>query len=227
MSADRVSAQTGGELKARMDAERCGDPFVVFRDAGSEQVIVGLSPQATRLTVGRAAASDVCLDFDPEVSDLHAELERIGEHWVLVDDGLSKNGTFVNGERVSGRRRLKDGDALRFGSTAVAFRSPATGGAAETVAAKDMPDAQSVTDTQRRVLIALCRPYAEGSEFATPATNRAIAEEVYLSVDAVKAHLRTLFERFEVGELPQNQKRMRLAELAVRSGIVSPRDLGR
>jgi pSer/pThr/pTyr-binding forkhead associated (FHA) protein len=208
-----------------MDAERRGDPFVVFRRGAGEQVIAGLSPESERLTVGRAGSSDVCLDFDPEVSDLHAELERIGEQWVLVDDGLSKNGSFVNGERVSGRRRLREGDALRFGSTAVVFRSPTTAGRAETAAAAGMPDIQSVTDTQRRVLIALCRPYGEGSEFASPATNRAIAEEVFLSVDAVKAHLRTLFERFDVGDLPQNQKRMRLAELAVRSGVISPRDL--
>lgn len=226
MSADPVSAQTAGELKERMDAERRGEPFIVFRDVAGIQVIVALTPQAERLTLGRDSASDVSLDFDPEVSDLHAELERIGEHWVLVDDGLSRNGTFVNGERVGGRRRLKDGDALRFGSTVVVFRSPATAGRAETAAAKDMPDVQSVTETQRRVLIALCRPYAEGSDFATPATNRTIADEVYLSVDAVKAHLRTLFDRFEVGELPQNQKRVRLAELALRSGVVSPRDLG-
>jgi hypothetical protein len=225
MSADPLSAQSAGELKERMDAERLGEPFVVFRGGEGRQVVVTLAPGPERLTVGRASASDLRLDFDPEVSGLHAELERIGEHWVLVDDGLSRNGSFVNGERVSGRRRLRDGDALRFGSTAVMFRSPATADRAETAAAKDMPDVQRLTETQRRVLIALCRPYAAGSEFATPATNRAIADEVYLSVDAVKAHLRTLFERFDVGDLPQNQKRMRLAELAVTSGAVSPRDL--
>jgi DNA-binding NarL/FixJ family response regulator len=75
------------------------------------------------------------------------------------------------------------------------------------------------------VLVALCRPFREGSEFARPATNRQIAEEVFLSVDAVKANLRALFETFEVGDLPQNQKRVRLAELALRSGVISPRDL--
>jgi pSer/pThr/pTyr-binding forkhead associated (FHA) protein len=225
MSADPLSAQSAGELKERMEAERQGDPFLISRDHEGRQVVVTLASGSGRLTVGRASASDVRLDFDPEVSDLHAELERIGEHWVLVDDGLSRNGSFVNGERVSGRRRLKDGDALRFGSTAVLFRSPATADRDETATAKDMPDVQSVTATQRRVLIALCRPYTAGSEFATPATNRAIADEVYLSVDAVKAHLRTLFERFDVSDLPQNQKRMRLAELAVRTGVVSPRDL--
>jgi hypothetical protein len=82
-----------------------------------------------------------------------------------------------------------------------------------------------VTDTQRRVLVALCRPFREGSEFASPATNKQVADEVFLSVDAVKANLRALFETFDVGDLPQNQKRVRLAELALRSGVISPRDL--
>ena len=34
--------------------------------------------------------------------------------------------------------------------------------------------------------------------------------------------MRTLFDRFAVEDLPQNQKRVRLAELAMRSGVVAP-----
>jgi pSer/pThr/pTyr-binding forkhead associated (FHA) protein len=220
-----VPAETAGELKERIDAERRGAPFLVYRDAEQNQVIREFGGGGDRLTVGRSEAADVSLAFDPEVSRVHAELERMGEDWTLADDGLSRNGSFVNGERVVGRRRLRDGDALRFGDTLVLFRSPAEAGAEETVAATERPFASAVTDSQRRVLIALCRPFREGSEFGTPATNKQIAEEVFLSVDAVKANLRTLFERFEVGDLPQNQKRIRLAELALRSGVISPRDL--
>ena len=82
-----------------------------------------------------------------------------------------------------------------------------------------------LTDTQRRVLVALCRPYRDG-DFATPATNQQIAEELFLSVDAVKMHLRTLFGKFALGDLPQNQKRARLAETALQSGAVSRHELG-
>ena len=223
MAKDPVPAQSGGELKQRLDAERRGDPFLVLRDADGAQVIRGLGRGADTLAVGRAQPSGLQLD-DPEVSSLHAELRRVGDDWVVVDDGLSRNGTFVNGERVSGRRRLRDGDALRFGQTAVVFRAPGSP-VGETAVAGDVPDASSVTDTQQRILIALCRPYREGSDFATPATNKRVAEEVFLSVDAVKAHLRTLFEKFDVGDLPQNEKRVRLSELAMRTGVVSPRDL--
>jgi DNA-binding NarL/FixJ family response regulator len=73
------------------------------------------------------------------------------------------------------------------------------------------------------VLIALCRP-VHASAFATPATNREIAEEIVLSVDAVKAQLRVLFERFGLESLPQNQKRARLAASTLVGGLLSPRD---
>jgi pSer/pThr/pTyr-binding forkhead associated (FHA) protein len=225
VSADAAPAGTARELKARLEAERRGSPFLVYRDAEGQQLIRELEGGRERLTVGRSEAADVNLDSDPEVSRVHAELERLGDDWTLADDGLSRNGSFVNSDRIVGRRRLRDGDALRFGDTLVLFRSPAQALDEETVPATDRPDVSRVTDTQRRVLVALCRPFREGSEFARPATNRQIAEEVFLSVDAVKANLRALFETFEVGDLPQNQKRVRLAELALRSGVISPRDL--
>jgi DNA-binding NarL/FixJ family response regulator len=41
----------------------------------------------------------------------------------------------------------------------------------------------------------------------------------------VKTHLRALFEKFGVAELPQNQKRVALVERALQSGLVSERDL--
>ncbi|HEY7151795.1 MAG TPA: FHA domain-containing protein [Solirubrobacterales bacterium] len=226
MARGPVPAETAGELKERIEAERRGVPFLVYRDDEGRQRIHGLVGDRDRLSVGRSEAADVSLEFDREVSRVHAELERMGEEWTLADDGLSRNGSFVNGERVVGRRRLRDGDALQFGDTVVLFRAPADGGTDETMAAKSGMEATPVTETQRRVLIALCRPFASGSEFATPATNRQIADEVALSVDAVKANLRALFDRFDVGELPQNKKRVRLAELALRTGTIAPRDLG-
>jgi DNA-binding NarL/FixJ family response regulator len=80
-----------------------------------------------------------------------------------------------------------------------------------------------LTPVQRQVLVALCRPL-KLSAYAAPASNREIAAEVFLSVDAVKAHLRVLFERFGLEELPQNQKRARLAAAALVNGVVAERD---
>jgi DNA-binding NarL/FixJ family response regulator len=72
--------------------------------------------------------------------------------------------------------------------------------------------------------VALCRPYARGP-YATPASNREIADELVVGVDAVKATLRALFALFGVDDLPQNRKRAALAEAALRGGVVARRDL--
>ena len=62
--------------------------------------------------------------------------------------------------------------------------------------AGEVSAAATVSPAQRRVLVALCRPYKDGADFATPATNSEIGAELHLSVDAVKTHLRALFEKF-------------------------------
>jgi predicted ArsR family transcriptional regulator len=85
-----------------------------------------------------------------------------------------------------------------------------------------LPSVQ-LSEIRRKIVIALARPVAQ-SAFATPATNQQIADEVCLSVDAVKAHLRVLFERFGLSELPQNQKRATLAATTLLNGVVAPHE---
>src|SRR3954447_5872006 len=146
MSQGAVPADTAAELKERIEAERRGTPFVIYRNADGTQVLRELPDADARLTIGRSESADIALPFDSEVSRVHAALEQLGDAWTLTDEGLSRNGSFVNGERVVGRRRLRDGDALRFGGTLVLFRSPSEV-EAETVAASGRPDAGSVTET--------------------------------------------------------------------------------
>jgi pSer/pThr/pTyr-binding forkhead associated (FHA) protein len=220
---DDPHVSSPAELSERLEADRSGLPYLLYRDADGQRIVV-LPEAEDRVSVGRDTRMDVAL-ADGQVSLLHAELNRIGGQWTIVDDGLSRNGTFVNRERTSGRRRLRDGDEIRFGETIVVFRDPASVEAGETASAPEGPEVRELTESQRRVLIALCRPYRDGSQYATPATNKQIAEEVFLSVDAVKGHLRNLFDRFELGDLPQNQKRVRLVELALQRGLISIRDL--
>jgi pSer/pThr/pTyr-binding forkhead associated (FHA) protein len=213
------------ELKAQIEAERVGRPFLVFRDGAGEQRILVVEAGVAELWVGRGEAAGLRLDWDGEVSALHAQIEVVGDECTLLDDGLSRNGSFVGTERVHGRRRLRDGDTLRFGRTAVLYRRPGESAPEATVAASEVPTAATISPGQRRVLIALCRPFKDGSAFATPPTNQAIAVELHLSVDAVKTHMRALFEKLEVEDLPQNRKRVALAERALQSGVVAPREL--
>lgn len=217
-------ARSASEIKDIIEAERAGVPFLLWRDGEGVQRIARLDARE-RVTVGRRASCDLVLADDGEVSRTHAELELIGEDWAVTDDGLSRNGTFVNGARISGRRRLSDGDVVRIGKTIVEYRCPTEGSTAMTSSGSYLPTVESLTATQRKILIALCRPYKAGGGFTTPASNNEVAGEVFLSVDAVKTHLRTLFQRFEIGDLPQNQKRARLVECAFQWGLVSERDL--
>jgi pSer/pThr/pTyr-binding forkhead associated (FHA) protein len=220
----QAHAASPAELRERIEAERAGRPFLVFRDGEGAQRIVDLDGFGTRLSVGRAPTNEISLPWDTEVSRLHAELECIGGEWTVSDDGLSRNGSWLNGGRVSGRHRLRDGDVLRVGRTAIAFRRPATEDSMPTHVAAGMRPVAELGGTQRQVLVALARPYKH-DEFASPATNQAIADEVHLSVDAVKSHLRSLFQRFGIEHLPQNQKRSRLVAEALQSGVISTRDL--
>ena len=219
------SVSSVNELKERIDAERSGRPFLLYRDESNQQRLFELEPERDTVSVGRRDSSDLVLDWDEQVSRLHAQFERLEQDWTVVDDGLSRNGTFVNGERLTGRRRLNDGDAVRFGETTVTFRSSQVDDSQGTAVASQVPTAVDLSTTQRRVLVALCRPYRAGTAFASPATNQQIADELFLSVDAVKTHLRVLFAKFGVEQLPQNQKRIRLVERAFYSGAISERDL--
>jgi hypothetical protein len=212
------------ELKALIEAERTGTPFVYWRDGEREQRILMLPYERSRVMIGRREQADVPLKWDLEVSRAHALLEPVGEEWTLVDDGLSRNGSFVNGGRVHGRHRLHDRDRMCFGQTYVVYRQPV--GAEEsdsTARAPGSPNSVPLSEIQRKVLIALCRPMIDSSS-ATPATNPRIAAEVFLSVDAVKAQLRVLFDRFGVGDLPQNEKRSRLVSIVLGAGLLAAHD---
>lgn len=217
-----VHVSTPAELRERIAAEAAGVAFLVLRDGDGRQRIHQLPPDAP-VTVGRGAGADVHLGWDAEVSRLHAELACVGGHWTVQDDGLSANGTWVNGQPLRGRRRLEDGDVILVGRTPLAIRAAVHVAEKATLRALAAGPPR-VSEAQLRVLVALARPCHRGGAFTAPATNQAVADEVVLSVDAVKGHLRAMFERFGIAELPQNQKRLRLVELALMHGVVGDRD---
>jgi FHA domain-containing protein len=220
-----VTGEAGGphpatavELKAQIEAERTGQPFVAYRDAQGDRHLLTIEAGVTELWVGRSPSADVQLAWDEEVSALHAQLEVVRDELTLVDDGLSRNGSFVNGERVRGRRRLADGDLVLLGHTMLVYAAAAIPDSVPTDAARDgAPPALS--PAQRRVLAALCRPALDHG-FAGPPSNREIAAELFVSVDTVKSHLHALFDLFGVEDMPQNRKRAELVRRAFECGLV-------
>jgi pSer/pThr/pTyr-binding forkhead associated (FHA) protein len=203
------------ELQERIAAERRGTPFLLYLDGDGRQCIVELTGAA--VSIGREDDNDVPLQWDAAVSRVHAVLDRIGTTWTISDDGLSRNGTFVNGARVRGRQRLDDGDAITVGGALIVFvAGPVSAATTATTRRTAPPD---LSPAQSRVLAALCRPALDGP-FAAPASNREIAEELVLSVETIKSHMHALFELFEIDDMPQNRKRAELVHRAFERGAV-------
>jgi DNA-binding NarL/FixJ family response regulator len=59
---------------------------------------------------------------------------------------------------------------------------------------------------------------------SVPATTAQIAEELVVSLETVKSHLRELFSRFGLADAESREKRHLLVHKAVQSGTVSERD---
>jgi hypothetical protein len=78
-------------------------------------------PVAGRVSLGRAADCGVVLN-DAAVSRLHAYIEERADGFWLWDN-QSANGTWVNGARLSGAVKLKEGDRIQMGGAALVFRA--------------------------------------------------------------------------------------------------------
>jgi pSer/pThr/pTyr-binding forkhead associated (FHA) protein len=77
--------------------------------------------------IGRSADNEVQID-NLALSRYHASIETAGGVHV-IKDWQSQNGTYVNGEKIQGRRALNDGDRIGFGKFVLVFRSDKQGAA--------------------------------------------------------------------------------------------------
>ncbi|MBA2637095.1 MAG: FHA domain-containing protein [Solirubrobacterales bacterium] len=180
-----------------------------------------LPPGRGTVTVGRRREADLSLPWDPAVSRLHVELiERAGE-WIIADEGVSQNGTFVNGIRLEGRRRLHDGDLITVGETNLTFCAPATTDSGITLASPDaLAPVVTFSEQQRRVLTALCAPLLGDGDGLSPATDGEVATTLELPPRVVVTELDQLARMFGYDDLPQAEARAETALVALRSGIV-------
>jgi DNA-binding CsgD family transcriptional regulator len=190
-----------------------GGYLEVWTPAGRELVTL----EAGRLTLGTDPANDLSLAGDPTLSRLHAVLERYEAGW-CVRDLDSRNGTFVNGQRIWSERPLRPGDELRVGATRLVYRGDEPGGGGAGTQASEPPP--ELTRREREVLLVLCRTVLGGEAFTEPASIREIAEALVVTEAAVKQHLAHLYDKFGIhggGE----RRRVRLANEALRRGAVT------
>jgi pSer/pThr/pTyr-binding forkhead associated (FHA) protein len=170
------------------------------------------------VTIGRGPSNDVALGWDTEVSRLHAELERLAGEWTVVDDGLSRNGTWLNGQRIQGRQRLRDGDVVQIGQTVLAVGCPARRTPARRSRERARRRARAHAGTAPRARGAV--PALQGVRARHPGDQPADRRGALPERRRRQGPPAALFGAFGVEELPQNQKRSVLAMRALQLGVV-------
>jgi|SRR6185436_10765 len=91
------------------------------------------------LTIGRDVNADITIN-DPEISRTHIRLTAQPDGYLIEDLG-STNGTFINGQRITGSKLLRPGDSLGLGETVVLeFSRVADAAATVVMPAKSLPD---------------------------------------------------------------------------------------
>ncbi|MDT5099009.1 MAG: hypothetical protein QOC76_2746 [Mycobacterium sp.] len=175
-----------------------------------------------RVTLGKASTNDISLDHDDTVSRLHAVFENLGFAWSIRDLG-SRNGTFLNGERISAERVLRSKDEVRVGKTKLIFWEVRDSGEGprdeETRAAQPSELPPRLTRREVDVLVVLCRPLVSDDPFPEPASVRRMAGELFVTEAAVKQHLQNLYDKFAIPT--EGDRRVRLANEALRRGAVT------
>jgi pSer/pThr/pTyr-binding forkhead associated (FHA) protein len=173
-----------------------------------------------RVTLGSEDSNDLAVPTDRRLSRLHAVFERYPAGWCVRDLG-SRNGTFVNGQRIWHERVLADGDEIRAGASRFVLRSGRVPKGQVTEAGAPPPE---LTTRERDVLVQLCRPLLAGAMFTEPASSREIAAALVVTEAAVKQHLLRLYEKFGIvgdGE----KRRVRLANEAMSRNAITRADL--
>lgn len=189
----------------------------VFKPSGRE--LVPLTGE--RMTLGKASTNAVSLEHDATVSRLHAILENHGPAWSIRDVG-SRNGTYINGEKIDAERVLRSGDELRLGKCKLVYLESREAGepADELTMVPDVAQLPPrLTRREFDVLVVLCRPLVSDNPFPEPVSVRTMAAELFVTEAAVKQHLQNLYDKFSIPT--EGDRRVRLANEALRRGAVT------
>jgi predicted component of type VI protein secretion system len=190
----------------------------ISKPSGRQLISLG----GERVTIGKSSTNVVSLNHDSTVSRVHAVLENLGFAWSIRDVG-SRNGTYLNGEKISAERVLRSGDELRIGNSRLVFwevqgaDETTAGDATVSVAPTQAPP--RLTRRELEVLVVLCRPLVSDDPFPEAVSVRRMAQELFVTEAAIKQHLQNLYDKFAIP--PEGERRVRLANEAIRRGAVT------
>jgi DNA-binding CsgD family transcriptional regulator len=171
----------GSETVQSLRSSRDGSQVDALRiDTAGRVRTVALA--GDRLSVGRGGDNDLIFGAEKTVSREHAVLERRGETW-QIRDLRSRNGTFVNGIRVTAPTPVQAGDVLTVGAVSMTLAVGLTSEqlAAETLDVSDLDEEGNPRLSERET--AVVRLVGAGL------TNAQIAKQLNISVHTVTSHL--------------------------------------
>jgi pilus assembly protein CpaF len=137
-----------------------------------------------KLTIGRLGGNDVALD-EASVSSRHAEIFT-QDGGVILRDLDSTNGTFLNGEQLTGEHPLNEGDEIYFGGVRSVFMEPA-GVSPETAEAGSPIEPEMTIDASGGGRPENFRPLSPFPKAAKPRDTLALAAWGSLGLGAVAA----------------------------------------
>jgi pSer/pThr/pTyr-binding forkhead associated (FHA) protein len=194
----------------------------VFRPQGREVVSLD-APESegggfADFIVGRSPEVWLTLE-DRNVSKLHAKFSPVAGRWAIEDLG-SRNGTWVNGDRIVQMRIFRHGDQIQLGSTTLLFRDPSSNVDSTTTPKRAAPP---ITPRERAVLVELCRPFFSSNLVKKATSRRDMAQAMYTGDAAIQQHLGHLYDKFFIAEDSRDRRDL-LAVAVMEAGIIGPKD---
>ena len=148
-------------------------PYLQQNDPASSRYSI----EGGRLTIGRLDQNDIVLQDDMRASRRHAEITDRNGEWILRDL-KSRNGSFVNGQRVT-ESPLRGGDRIRIGGSTFLFSAEHDPLATIADTGSELVTKPALSEREKEILALLCR----GS------TDHQIAEALVISLATVRSHL--------------------------------------
>lgn len=165
------------------------------------------------VTIGRDPSCEIMID-DTAVSSAHLRIDTRGPS-VIATDLDSRNGTYVNGEALSGPRRLRSGDVVALGEHRLEVAlAPQELGEPTEAATRKAPRLSAQEHETARALIA---PYLAGEPAARPATRAEMAAQLHVSERTVQRRLDALAAKLEVE--PSHERPRLVAAVLLERGL--------
>ena len=217
-----ATARTTQEFRLEAAVRAQGQAYLRYRD-GEAFRVVALVPAPSPLYIGRDEGCAVEIRCDERVSRRHARLIFGAGQW-SIEDGPSRNGTFVDAKRTAGERILADGSRILVGRTVLSFCAAQVAGAIATLADEPPQRRLHPNATQRKVLVELARPFmAPGAQIPVTPTNSAIAEALGYQVATIRDAISDLYRQAKLAR-GTSEQRSELVRLAIGEGTVGPDD---